>query len=395
MSGTTKAAESAGVRHPGSEVQETGAGEPSLAAEIAFDKIQGNIFGGFLKDHQINIFLKITDHEKAITTLRPQVNGTDVPDGIFTHVKHSSSKDVLAFNEQFKALRRAGLKEGTIQATWTNLVVTAAGIRALGVKDVVSLPEAFRGDEDLKGMIARAQVIGDVDGDGVTNGPAHWNDGMDVRIDWAAVHALVIVASDDPDQLDRCQTGSRAARYLSRLEAPGSGVQVLGVIRGETRVDDVGHEHFGFKDGVSQPGVRGVDSPDDPLHNPNQGNPGQDLLQPGEFVVGYPRQKDAAKDGVDGPNPDPGPDSADGLPEWAKNGSFLVFRRLAQDVRGFREAVRKTAAHLGISADLLARNWSAATAAAPARGAEVPVRQRRIRAASDRPGNRAPRPGQQ
>jgi deferrochelatase/peroxidase EfeB len=36
-----------------------------------------------------------------------------------------------------------------------------------------------------------------------------------------------------------------------------------------------------------------------------------------------------------------------------KNGSLLVFRRLAQDVKGFRDAVAKNAAMLGISTDLL------------------------------------------
>ena len=35
-------------------------------------------------------------------------------------------------------------------------------------------------------------------------------------------------------------------------------------MHGRTRVDEVGHEHFGFKDGVSQPGIRGINTPDDP-----------------------------------------------------------------------------------------------------------------------------------
>ena len=41
------------------------------------------------------------------------------------------------------------------------------------------------------------------------------------------------------------------------------------------------------------------------------------------------------------------------LPPWARNGSFLVFRRLAQDVKGFRDSVAQIATTLGITPDLL------------------------------------------
>jgi hypothetical protein len=157
--------------------------------------------------------------------------------------------------------------------------------------------------------------------------------------------------------LDRTVAGSRLANYLAKLGEAEAGLTVLGVIRGETRMDSgpdqVGHEQFGFKDGVSQPGVGGVDAPTDPLHNPDLGDPGQDLLHPGEFVFGYPTQIPEAPDfDHDGPNPCQGPDSGEGI-DWLKNGSLLVFRRLVQDVAGFRHAVAKNAAQLGITTDLL------------------------------------------
>ena len=87
-----------------------------------------------------------------------------------------------------------------------------------------------------------------------------------------------------------------------------------------------GHENFGFLDGVSQPGVRGRLSTDPevfltPRRNPanaDQGMPGQDLIWPGEFVLGC---RDEA--------------GSSGLPGWTKNGSFMVLRRYRQDVDGF------------------------------------------------------------
>lgn len=336
----------------GAQIQESGGGG---AGQIEFDQIQGNSFGGFNKDHQVNIFLEIVDVAKAKKTLRPLKPSGDPVDGsVFNHVHNSSSANVLRFNEQFRAVRRARMPEGSILATWTNLVFTGEGLRKLNVPELGKLPAAFTGGTDaqgaFQGMAGRASEIGDV----AQHAPEHWNNDMDVSIAWPNVHALILLASDDPKQLERLDPASRLSKYLVQLQDTAtSGLRILGMIRGETRVDEVGHEHFGFKDGVSQPGIRGVDAPDDPLHNPDQGNPGQDLLHPGEFVIGYPTQIPAHKPGVDGPNPDPGPSSQAGLPDWAKNGSFLVFRRLAQDVKAFRDSIVKIAGELGVTADLL------------------------------------------
>ena len=357
-------------QHPGSSVQESISGATLPASspsdtgaciqgnvDIEFDQIQGNIFGGFLKDHQVNLLFRIDNAAKARITLGPSdENEVAYPTGIVGHLSHSTSESVIAFNEQFRALRRAGEPEGTILATWTNLVFTATGVSKLE-KNRAGLPAAFS-----EGMLKRAETIGDIDiadpkASHLANGPSHWNDDMDVIVKWEEVDGMLLVASDDPGQLDRFRVNSRLANYLAKLEASNSGITILGIIRGKTRMDagpdQVGHEHFGFKDGVSQPGIRGVDAPDDPLHNPDQGDPGQDLLHPGEFVLGYPTQIGHAGPGPESPNPCQGPLSGKGLPDWVKNGSFLVFRRLAQDVKGFREAVSKNAAALGITTDLM------------------------------------------
>ncbi len=69
-------------------------------------------------------------------------------------------------------------------------------------------------------------------------------------------------------------------------------------------------------------------------------------MWPGEFVLGYP--------GQDPKNPDrAGPVAALPAP-WAKNGSYMVFRRLEQRVPEFRRFVAARAAQLGIYPELLA-----------------------------------------
>src|SRR5262249_39365377 len=116
--------------------------------------------------------------------------------------------------------------------------------------------------------------------------------------------------------------------------------------------------------GVSQPGIRGFASsapgdyltprlidPSDPLAR-YMAKPGQLLVWPGEFVVGYP--------GQDSRDPLTPGDKATLGPAWADNGTFLVFRRLRQDVALFlrfmhEEAVRlaKRPGFEGMSADRL------------------------------------------
>lgn len=315
--------------------------------KIEFDKIQGNIFGGFNKDHAVFILFRIQSGQetKALKTF------TAID--LFKDAEASTSENVLRFNSQFRAMRKAGIPEGSIEATWTNVVFTKSGLDKLGAKNTAKLPVAF-----LEGMAARAALLGDKG----ESAPSKWNDGMGATVDWENVDMMVLVASDNPLQLDEMAEGSRLKKYLDAFRESDSGLDVFDLIRGETRADDgqdqVGHEHFGFKDGVSQPGIIGVTIPDDPLGNPTQGNPGQDLLKPGEFVLGYHRQfgsaaKDAKGNDLEGLNPKDGPNSAEGLPNWVKNGSFLVFRRLAQNVQGFRSAVKALAGELGTSEDLL------------------------------------------
>jgi Dyp-type peroxidase family len=118
-----------------------------------------------------------------------------------------------------------------------------------------------------------------------------------------------------------------------------------------------GHEHFGFLDGISQPGLRGRASEDatdvltarQNLADPGEGKPGQDLVWPGEFVFGYPGQV-GSRDGLE-PGGDASFDGAGSpqVPAWASDGSFLVFRRLGQDVFRFHRFLREEGMRLRMS----------------------------------------------
>ena len=290
--------------------------DPVVPTGDDLQDIQGNIFGGFMKDYQEFMFLKFASKATAKSFL----------EGIYPKVKASSSAEVLKFNAQFKALKASHIApESVIAARWTNIAFTHAGLAKLdGASGLDSFPAAFK-----EGMIARKAKIGDAD----TSDPARW----DAPFKNGDIDAIVLLAAD--------HEGDVLAMFDDARALLSADTELLGSVSGRVRQDQPGHEHFGFKDGVSQPGIRSLDLPDDPVGNAFQGHPGQDLLWPGEFVLGYSTQIPQKDAGHDGPNPNAGPISPakSTAPDWARNGSYLVFRKLAQDVRGFRKHVAELA----------------------------------------------------
>lgn len=294
------------------------------------DDIQGNILTGFNKDHQLLIALSIRDVSAAKAWLAR----------VAPHI--SSLREVLQFNNLFRARRRRlGHDPAGLVATWLNVAFGHGGIAKLtSASDADQVPdEAFR-----DGLPARAESLGDVPASPGAGISAGWVVGADGRIP----DILLIVASDDPAQLRRVAT----------QVCPGAGdlagsPEVIWKELGETRTDLPGHEHFGFKDGVSQPAVRGLVStaPDillsaRTLADPPDGEiayatPGAPLIRPGQFVFGYPSNNRTNATSVPPP----------ATPAWVRNGSLLVFRRLRQDVAAFHGFLRSAAAALASTSD--------------------------------------------
>jgi Dyp-type peroxidase family len=303
---------------------------PDGEITVDLDEIQGNILAGFNKDHEALLFLTFRDGPGARRWLSELLG--DV----------ATMREVLAFNRLFKLIRARRSTEDdtdTIQATWVNVALTYQGLVALGQADagLASFEDAFR-----HGMSQRAEQLGD-DGDAA---PQHWVGELGSQ----EVHGLLIIASDRRDDLHRA-----IAHQIRRLSAHR--IAVVFQQEGATRVDNPGHEHFGFKDGISQPGLKGVHQPNP--NNPEQGDPGQDLVQPGEFVLGYPTQPGPPPQPSPSPYPPPSqPQPAAGEPsksgpDWTRNGAYLVFRRLRQDVLAFQQQMGQLAGTEQISEDLM------------------------------------------
>src|ERR1035438_6904830 len=86
--------------------------------------IQGNCPGGFNKDFQSNLFLKFTNNAAGRSWLK------EIAEQL------SSSADVIQFNNEFKALKKQGIKkpEALISAIWVNVAISFVGLKALNAK---------------------------------------------------------------------------------------------------------------------------------------------------------------------------------------------------------------------------------------------------------------------
>jgi deferrochelatase/peroxidase EfeB len=90
-------------------------------------------------------------------------------------------------------------------------------------------------------------------------------------------------------------------------------------------------EHFGFADPISQPPIEGADIPSYPGDGVQEPDGTWRPLKPGEFLLGY--EDEAGPDGVQGPAPF----------EFWRNGTYVVFRKLYQDVAAFRRYLARAA----------------------------------------------------
>jgi deferrochelatase/peroxidase EfeB len=183
---------------------------------------------------------------------------------------------------------------------WVTLAFTWSGLRALGVPEgsLATFPDEFK-----QGMVARAAIIGDTD----LNHPRNWVGGLASD----DLHAIVILFARDDAEHARCVAEHEA------LVAQCSGVKVVSTLDLKAIPPlDYPHDHFGYRDRISQPVIEcSAEQP-----TPGTGPP----LKAGEFILGYPDE--------DGP--------PSGLPQpevLSRNGSYMAYRRLEEHVGRFRD----------------------------------------------------------
>ncbi|MEL6679761.1 MAG: cytochrome, partial [Pseudomonadota bacterium] len=261
----------------------------------------------------------------------------------------------LAFAEEEPAACRALLAELSADVaygdvTWReralSVALSAEGLRRIGGADDAA-PHARQGFAPvfLDGMAARPRILGDTG----RNDPAAWDWGDGAGAPETVDAVLILNATDEAAlkrdlKALRGRIGDRAREVFL--------VRSLGLKGHENAKVDV--EPFGFRDGISQPAIRGSRRAmtEDHINS---------VLEPGEFILGYPNGKGAFPisphvDGAADPAGDLSapPDYAaerftdfgrdtPPLRDLGRNGSFLVIRQLAQDVEGFEAGAEAAA----------------------------------------------------
>src|SRR5438034_1568993 len=186
---------------------------------------------------------------------------------------------------------------------WVTVAFTWNGLRALGVDEesLATFPEEFK-----QGMVARAEMLGDTG----ENHPDNWVGGLASP----DLHAIAILFARDAAERARCLTEH------DKLVAQCEGVETLsGLDLEATPPFDYAHDHFGYRDRLSQPVVEGTGE----VPTPGSGAP----LKPGEFFLGYPDEAGVTQ--LFGPE------------VLSRNGSFLAYRWMQEHVGAFRQFLQQ------------------------------------------------------
>lgn len=231
------------------------------------------------------------------------------------------------------------------------LALSARGLARLGLTggdsggNLDTFPSAFK-----IGMANRGRILGDLDT------PASdwlWSDQNDTTVGEPNTDAALFVYAGTEDAL-----AGLHGEHITYLMSKGGrlvhslGTQPVVVPNPDPNAHPLDYEHFQFRDGISQPVIRGT-------QRFSKGASPRDIVGTGEFILGYRNNlgivpPDLTVDTASDPRdhlPDPAASKPSRFPDFGaddpacpvrdfgRNGTFLVIRQLAQDVDGFEKFI--------------------------------------------------------
>ena len=256
----------------------------------ALKSLQGNILQGHGRDHSVQIFLRFT-------APRPTVKRWIA----------RRARDITSAQQQLDEIAQYR-QNGIPGRLFMSFFLSATGYTYLEIPAPKDSP-SIREQSFVHGMKNPPKLLNDPP-------KKKWDAGYRQNL-----HAMVLLADDDEILLQR-----EAQRLLEEVKAHANicAVEWGRVMR---NAQNYAVEHFGFVDGRSQPLFFEND-----IERERQQRDGTKVWPPG-----------------DGPNlvlvPDP-----NGRSEY-DSGSYLVFRKLEQNVRGFKAYEKKLAQVLGLTGE--------------------------------------------
>jgi Dyp-type peroxidase family len=248
-------------------------------------EVQGNVLIAFPEDHQTFLLLNFRHPPARMTWMAETVKGVTL------------TRDLCKSDRT--------IRDGK---TYCGIGLTATGASALSPHADESLVpfRAYR-----QGSAARSAMLRDRG----ASGPDHWVFGGPEH---PPIDAALLLAASRVETLE-----AEVERQVSRAEAHGIQVvyrQDCAKLTGALS----GCEHFGFRDGLSQPFV---------WRNDQAALAEDQTIPVGEFVLGHRQTDNATRI----------------CPSWMRNGSFQVIRRLRQDVALWRRQIAQLWNGLGRS----------------------------------------------
>jgi Dyp-type peroxidase family len=243
-----------------------------------FSNLQGNILKGHGRDHTVHIFIKLDTQDVTETRARLRAFASKVV---------TSALQQSVESQQYRDFKLPG-------ALFGNLFLSAKGYRALGFTDeqIKTALQVNEGEFFLEGMRAHAEEFHDPPS-------AEWEPGYSK----GEIDAMVLLADDDKAYL------LRQARILANELDLFSEILVIELGNALRRPDNgEGIEHFGYVDGLSQPIYLAPDMP--ATANKDKWDPFASL------------RRVLVRDG--------------NVADESCYGSFFVFRKLEQNVLGFK-----------------------------------------------------------
>ena len=216
----------------------------------------------------------------------------------------------------------------------TNIGMTYQGLKALEVPELTlrGFPPEF-----AMGMKKRFEILGDVG----SSGHDKWDDAWSKEDD---VHLWISINSRDGDKLveryDEIVVLAKACNVtvIPGHKSEGAGAlpyQDAGALQKEGKITK--KEHFGYDDGISDPYFKGSGTGEERVIGGGKCNDGDPLskdswspLETGEFILGY---KDEAYEYPMAPEPK----------VFSKNGTFMAYRKLHQNVGSFNRYLKDNA----------------------------------------------------
>jgi|GEM_PF-2807992 len=253
-------------------------------------------------------------------------------------------KPFLSFMEEVVSTEAKQLRKG--QDVYANIGLTFAGLERMGLSDATleKFPREFR-----EGMLGRAGLLGDV-GDRryfeEPGAPGQTPESPRVRLH--AVDAVLIlqVADNEPATAKLSELAKKLKDWLDVLTKSVPGVRVLHQQALYRHASDDGprREHFGYVEDASAKNSGSQPVPSAHLSDGtllSQDAAPSDVVPLGELLLGYNSSRGASISCNDG---ELGHD-------LFKDSSFLVVRKLQQDVKAFNDYVAAQKDQLGSRPD--------------------------------------------